>query len=626
MKVLLTLIALFLGLTSGSWLFAQGGIRASVESQVESSASQILARNLPLESFQITAEVVIDEKKLPKLSLNPGATQENLVKSMSLPKLISLSTSVKLKIFVDETVSRKAKDQIQEILIKKMGLDLARGDSIGFTKLDLPTSSAQVKQELGKSDADLREIRLKFESLQKETLEKEKTIAELRAESRKSQSPETKKDSGNVPVEPSQLTQWAPLFLPLSILTIGLIAIAVFFLGNIRSANIVATAFTAIAGSIPKLGDKLNSQNEGVSQKTLTSIDKEGLTQEHGGDFKQRLFDLHDQLTADYSSTKRSFALQHITMLLRINPSPAPAVLLMEFLGQDKANELFSLMDAESQSRVLTYMQDRTPEPRKHESMIRLGEELKTLLILHSMQNTQLNRDSDLAVLIGRLDDHQRQAMTAFLSEPALGRYLSYFTPQEISSLLSRFELSSSTSVLDALAKLPNYAELSNEDASIQAAIQRVSAGVDAKLVRYFTYYKDLIEMTDEAFAGAIQDRLAQPALKDYLKRNVVTFKMIFEVPAEDVAVILARLSVKECAILFSQLEEPYRDSFGASFTAHKRELIMEELNFVSERPPSEISTLYAGVKEKIVTDLRHRNKKALIARSPTQHSLKIAS
>ncbi|MBC7659191.1 MAG: hypothetical protein H7249_05730 [Chitinophagaceae bacterium] len=636
MKIILTLMLAFLALLPGSRLLAEGNLNASIESQIESAASQILGTNLPIESFQITADVVLDEKKLPKLPLNPAGTQENIIKSMAFDKIMLLPTSVKIKIFLDDTVNTKAKDQIREILTKKLRLDKSRGDDIVFAPLILPTAVVRVKEELSKTDKDLREVRLKLETLQKEIQEKEKTVADLRSENRRNldklstlESGKTAKDPITAKTaEPGFLSQWSPLYLPIAIFAIGLAAIIVFFMGNVRSANIIAGSFSAIAQSIPKLGDKLGSISEGAPQQALmpSSIKEASLPPENGMELKQRLFDLHDQLTSHYDTEIRSFVLQHVTTLLRTNPNSSSAVLLMEFLGKDRANELFELMDAESQSRVLTYMQTRSPEPRKLEMMIRLGEELKTLLILSSMQNSQLNRDTELAVLISRLDEGQRLVVAQALNEAALGRYLSYFPPREVGALLSQSDASSSTPILDALAHLPDYAELAGEDAAIESAIARVTAQSDVKLVRYFSYFKELIESSEESLAKEIQSRLSQPSLKAYLDQNVVTFKMIFEISAETVADLLGRLSVKECAALFKQLTEAQQESLSLSFSSRKRDLIAEEMVFLSEQSSSENERLFTVVKEKIVTDLRRRNKEGSLSRPSAARTLKIAS
>lgn len=591
----------------------------------------------------------------------PSPTESRPIQDLSPEELRPYIKKADVEILIADRFKESTRAKIKSILEKKLALDPARGDQVTFSSLGIEIDAPQTElvDALSKAQAQTREIQEKITTIEKDRDEKQRElnavktaleilkqgsnqkIAELIDASRKDLSEhikerqkesikdqikeaDSKKDKKTV--ESSFLEKNITLLSAASLIMVALVLVA---LTSRFALNALANAFGSIGDAVKGFGDKVS---EAVSNLTTSAtpapqaiqraedgaggrgrVDPQPSAAPKGSleEMQARILVLHQDLVQSLNAKTEGIILAHIDRLLENTDTISQAVLAMELLGREKANEIFRLLDAESQAIVRDFMQNTTYERPKIEMMLEVGEQLKTKLLMEVFSEVRGQIDLSVASRILKLRAADLAVVASSLSESALPRLFLYLDPKRLAKVLAALraiDKSKFPKILRAVAQVPEVEKMTDLDAELVTALdQQISVSRDDSQRPYLNWYKAIAEAVDDDLAEEFCSQLASssPQLEKYVRDQMITFSTFFVLLEEIQEELIVGLNNKTLASLVVGLSDQEKARIYVLIDQRRQDLITEEVETLKAKGQRQVNVAHREAKNLILASIK---------------------
>lgn len=628
---------------------------------LESQAKNLIERHLRPEQFQVLISIEARDQSSVDLPYVPSPTESRPIQDLSPEELRPFIKKADVEILIADRFKDTTRAKIKSILEKKLALDPARGDQVIFSSLGIEIDAPQTElvDALSKAQAQTREIQEKITTIEKDRDDKQRElsavktaleilkqgsnqkIAELIDASRKDtnehikerqkerikdQPKELDTQKEEKTEETSFLEKNITLLSAVALIMVGLILAA---LSSRFALNALANSFSSIGDAVKGFGEKVS---EAVSNLTTSSpppppaIQKadDGVASRGRADaqlsaapkgsleeMQARVLVLHQDLVQSLNAKTEGIILAHIDRLLENTATISQAVLAMELLGREKANEIFKLLDAESQAIVRDFMQTGTYERPKVEMMLEVGEQLKTKLLMEVFSEVRGEIDLSVASRILKLRAADLAVVASSLSASALPRLFLYLDPKRLAKVLAALraiDKKNFTQVLKAVAQVPEVEKMTELDAELVTALdQQISVSRDDSQRPYLNWYKAIAEAADEDLAEEFCSQLASssPQLEKYVRDQLITFSTFFVLLEEIQEELIVGLNNKTIASLVVSLSDQEKARIFLLIDQRRQELIAEELETLKAKGQRQVNVAHREAKNLIVASIK---------------------
>jgi hypothetical protein len=640
---------------------ADVALASRIAKVLETQAKTLIERHLRPEQFQVLISVEARDQSSTDLPYVPSATESRPIQDLSPEELRPYIKKAEVEILIADRFKDTTRANIKSILEKKLALDPARGDQITFSSLgiEIDAPPTEIMDALNKAQAQTREIQEKISTIEKDRDDKQRElsavktalevlkqgsnqkIAELIDASRKdmnehikerqkdrqkeepksSDSPKDKK-----PVEPTFLDKNVILLSAVSLIMVGLILVA---LTSRFALNSLARSFGAIGDAVKGFGEKVS---EAVSNLTTSSTpapqtalrtdetatsrgraESQASATPKGSleEMQARIMVLHQDLVQSLNAKTEGIILTYIDRLIENPATISQAVLAMELLGREKANEIFRLLDAESQAIVRDFMQTGSYERPKIEMMLEVGEQLKTKLLMEVFSDVRGQIDLSVASRILKLRAADLAVVASSLSTSALPRLFLYLDPKRLAKVLAALRAIDKTKfplILKAVAQVPEVEKMTDLDEELVSALdQQISVSRDDSQRPYLNWYKAIAEAVDDDLAEEFCSQLASssPQLEKYVRDQMITFSTFFVLLEDIQEELIVGLNNKTLASLVVGLSDQEKARIFVLIDQRRQELIAEEVDSLKAKGQRQVNVAHREAKNLIIASIK---------------------
>lgn len=628
------------------------GMQAAMERTLESQAKSLIERHLRPEEFQVLITVegkAFQESELPYV---PSTLDVHQLKDLAPSELKPYIQRVNVEILLADRFKDLTKTKIKDLLTKKLALDTARGDRITFSSLgiELDQAPSELALALSRAEAESRDIQAKVAALAKERDDSQRELSttktaletlksgniqklgEIMESTRKEIDGRLKENVKGVQ-DDKKSSDKTFLEQNIGVITAGLLILLALLLLGVTSRYAVtalARSFVSIGESVRGFGEKvaeaLASQTpaagagsqgdrggEGSAAKRTPSADEaprpgSGASLEA---MQARILVLHNDLLQSMTPATEGIVLAHVGRLLESGDTAAKGVVTMELLGKDKANEIFQLLDSESQSIVRDFMRSGSYPKPKADLMLEAAEELKTKLLMAVFGEVRGSISEKVASRILKLRIDGLAMVAKNLSAAALPRLFLYLEPRRVAEVLSALrslDEGKYTASLRALAKVPEAERATDIDAEIIAVLDdQITVANDDTQRAYFNWYKAIAESVDEDLAEEMRNQLASasPQLGRYVRDQMITFGTFFLLLEEIQEELVGGLSNKSLAALLSGLSDQQKARILSYLDQRRQEVVAEEIENLASKGQRQAKVAHRQAKNLIIANLK---------------------
>jgi flagellar motor switch protein FliG len=629
-------------------------MEADIARIFENQAKALIERHLRPEQFQILVTVKGNPQPGTTLPYVPSTLDTRSFQDFSPEELRPFISRVDLEILLSERFKAPTREKIQAILSKKLALDSARGDRITFSDLgiELDTPQSELAQALSRAEAESREIQARLSSLSKERDDAQRElstaknslesiqqssnqkIAELIVSTRKEIDDRLKeREKPSDLKEQSRLAEKSFYELNMPWITGGVLILAALLLLALTSRFAVAT----LAKSFGSIGDAVRNFGEKVAEAvtTLTPTPATGPQPDRRAEVimksraasdddrhrmgpqasleqvQARILAIQNDLVQSMNPTTEGIIVAHVGRLVESGDTVAKAVVTLELLGKDKANEIFQLLDSESQAIIREFMRSGSYTKPKTEVMLEAAEEVKTKLLMEVFGEVRGKISAQVASRILKLRADDLALVAKRLSQETLPRLFLYLDPKRLAEVLSALKSKDEYQyavALKALPKVPGAERLTELDKELIATLdEQITAAHDDSQKAYLGWYKAIADSLDDDVAEELRENLAaaNPQLGKFVRDQMIAFGTFFLLLDEVQEELIQSLSSKNLAALVIGLNDQQKAQILVMFDKRRQELIAEDMEALSGKGQRQLNLAHRQAKNLIVANIK---------------------
>jgi Mg/Co/Ni transporter MgtE len=474
----------------------------------------------------------------------------------------------------------------------------AKGDEMEMGYVPIPVSSDP------EGDEKRPEARLKVQSVEVDLWVVENTDPEVVASvealiSRALSSYPTKivRQTAKISTSSPEETRgpWWKQYLPMATtLTAALIlglALAVVAFMMRRSAHALAERMPSVGatGNAPQANINIeNSQGgEGGSYNRLP-VPTAGVAPA-AATLRIQALKMRTEILEAMTPATEAAILRHVSSLLASPATVERAVVVFELLGKEAASEFFKKLPVSARHDIVQFMRQGEYSRPKLELMVEAAEDLKTRMLVDSLDTLKGGASEAVAERIVQLSDADLVETIASLEGDAIGRLYLYLEPGKIANLLNQLKAARPDRFQEALDMLPRMPELAKADhldaaviAELDMHLTRVQSDEQSPFLRT---YQEIIESSGEDVAEQILKTMSSDQRLDgYLRENIITVKTIFRIDRALRKEMVESLSNKDIAALCLGFEPAENREIISLVAERRKPLIFEELESLKSR------------------------------------------
>lgn len=571
----------------------------------EEKARETLERFLPIREFQVAATVQPSGKVLPRAPYEPRALGASSILNMTPEELDPYVARISLEVLVS-TRLKNATRRIEELLFKGLGLKRSR-DRVTFGNLGIEIETDEWRKEKTDLKREMEILKSENQRLTQELATK-KDKADTGAKSSGDDENDIKKQPWFYPA----LVGGACAILLLGMLVIG----GGFFSAGRKLGN----AITNVAASMERIGGAISNTSPNAAGGGIQSLEAKLLSEAGGKNgglaslpmeaIHAHLLKLRHEILEALTDGTESIILRHLTQLLAKPETTGRAVVTLELLGRDTATEMFRRLGVKAQEAVMVFLRTGIYAGNKIEMMLEAAEELKTKLLVESLDSVSGKPSEKVAQRLIQLSDDELAQVALDLEPEYIPRLFLYLDPKRIAALITtikRLNPDKFAPVLEVLPKLPEARTNDEYDDYIIVAMDSVLDRIKNDFQRPFlSVYQDIVESTEEEISEQIVRELSQdPRLDEYFRANVITVHTFFLLPAEQRNEIMESLSNKDIAALAAGSKPEEQQMLLEAVPERRKSLVAEEFESLTSRGGRQAQYAYKRVREIIVKRLR---------------------
>ncbi len=566
---------------------------AALSRTFEERARELLERYVPSREFQVSANVTPSGRPLPRAPYEPKAVTSGASLNMTFDELDPYVGRVQIEILLSNRLKTSQK-RLEDLLFKVMKLKKNRGDRIAFDALGIEIDS---------------------EEWQKEKAELKQELALLKAENDRLNREKAKGTQAKTLSE----EEWfwpAVIGGACFILLLGLLAMG----GGLYSAGKnLGSAVNTVANSMTAIGGAISHSGEGQGGGGLQSLEAKLLPEgKKGGGLSNlpieslhaHLLKMRHELLENLSEGTEAILLKHLTNLTASPTTVARAVMSLEVLGREMATELFRRLGQRSQEEILTFMRSGAISENKIELMLEAAEEMKTKLLVESLDRIRGKPNERIAQRLLQLNIEEAAGVAAELDVEYLPRLFLYLDPPQIAKvmlILKRTRPDKYTSALNQLGKMPEASTNEGFDSNIEALLDSTIEKTRADFQRPFLkVYQDIVSSADQEISEQIVRELSQndPRIDKFFRESVISIHSLFQATPELREEIVEGLSNREIAGLATGINEDEREALFAAVAQRRKALVDEEYESLMARGGRQAQEAFKKVRESLVKRL----------------------
>lgn len=651
--IILLLVASFSG--GGHNIYAQSSQQdLRLSHALQDSVREFVGRFIPANNFQVIVRASADSKKLTSRPYVPGAFSAAFLKTKSLREQAFYASGIKITIWFIKEITDSTRSQIISLLEAESDLNRSRGDTIATEVLNISLSELdsgtgnltrkmetvqgdleKVKAERDEAKRSLTSLQLNFDQALKETaLNKEMLRTRDQQYSEvKRKLDDLEKNESALKEEYNKLKeQWdqssirkifslfgSSLFISIA----GLICALIFVMGLTRSfasvtagmkkvSENISAALSAIANSLtmkPEADIASDDHEKEIDIEKSTEI-----AQSVPGIEELKIYStsLREEVDKLWKEEFESDVVIYIDNLIRKYKKPSHAMIVFEIMGQEKSEKVFRRLSKQAKQSVNHFIRNAVYDKPKSVLMIEAGENLKTLLFAEYISKSDTNLSQEVTEAIVKLEFDFLIQMILELDEKLIPRFLLYLDPGKISDLmkyLSKHNQKRFRDVASALADIPEAQDDDSQDQDIKKKIDETLVMMQKDLHKpYYQFYKEVLEKTGDELSEDIMSDLARKneGLGNYLRSSVITFNSLFILSENQISSLVGKLTNHEVGVIISSLhDEAHKKRLLESFGARRQQMIMDELDVVSGRPPGQVKDQFDKIRDRITKSLK---------------------
>jgi len=587
---------------------------------VQKIVNEIISKHIPTEQFSFTSAVkFVDTVK----SSIPYMPTPSVTTEAGLNLHADSIESVAIKVYLSNKFAKDTYDSLSTIIKERLSSFSAK-TSIKFEMLKIAMPKDDLEKKIDSQTVELKTLEQSRDEIKTE-LERTKTTFEEMLREEQQKSVESQKIAQEIE-EKDELTKFlinAAIVLFVAIVLGGILVI---------SSKIFSKAITAVGAGIGSIAGALENmsaaKSTGEAESPDTSADKDpvGTTYNSEGgqssttstDFeslKIQLEDLNTQLLATIDADNESIVMRYITQLLDSPSTVANAVVTMEVLGSEKANEFFHRLSRPRQEKIIEFLNHGHYGKNKMQMMVEAGEELVTKLMgarfgvargkqLADIQEKIINMSSiDIAEALSQLTPQLRSRLFVYLDASKVAEVISAFAksyPADVNDLLSQ---------IHEIGEVDTNTELDDELRPVLDSI--LQAKKEDNKEPYLRYYQEIVETLDEDLAEQLMEKLStsDERLAAHLQDTIITFKTFFSLNLELQKEVLDGFGNKAVASLIWGSDDDAKQLYLDCVAERRHDLITEELETFEALSKREVNADFDKVKGVVVAKIRHLKK-----------------
>lgn len=625
---------------------------ASIAKSLENMAKSLIERHLRPEEFQVLVSVQANPQSALDLPYVPTGLDGRPYQDLSPEELSPYIKRVEVEILLADRYTTPTQEKLKAILQRKLALDPSRGDQITFSALgiEIETPQSELIQALTKAQAETREIQQQISNLAKERDDSQRELsvvktaletlrqgsnqklAELIDSSRKDLR-ESLKERQKVEAPPKVEKQPEVSFIEknLTLLSVGVLILAALILAALTSRF----AMKALARSVSAIGEAVVGFGENVSEAvssiasvkssapsdrrsdegatTRAQIEKDMAPSPKASleEIQARLNALHKDLLDSLNARTEPIVLAHLGRLLENPDTVGQAVLILELLGKEKANEMYELLDPESHSLIKNFLQTGSYGRPKTELMLEVGEQLKTKLLMEVFSGVRGQISTAVASRVIKLRAKDLAMVASMLSPAVLPRLFLYLDPKRLAQVLNILKTADKTKYalsLKAIAQVPEVEKLTDLDQELtQVLDQQIAISKDDSQRPYFNWYKAIAEASDDDLADELCSQLASasPQLESYVRDQLITFRTLFMLLEDIQEELIVSMSNRNLAALLINLDDQDKSRILVMIDQRRQEVIVEEMESLRAKGQRQVAVAHREAKSLMVANIR---------------------
>ena len=324
-----------------------------------------------------------------------------------------------------------------------------------------------------------------------------------------------------------------------------------------------------------------------------------------------RILTIQNDLVQSLNPTTEGIIVAHVGRLVESGDTRAKAVLTLELLGKDKANEIFQLLDSESQSIVREFMRSGAYTKPKTEIMLEAAEELKTKLLMEVFGDVRGKISAQVASRILKLRADDLALVASRLSQETLPRLFLYLDPKRLAEVLSALKARDAyqyASALKALPKVPGTERLTELDKELISTLdEQIAAAHDDSQKAYLGWYKAIADSVDDDVADELRENLAaaNPQLEKFVRDQMIAFGTFFLLLDEVQEELIQSLSNRNLAALVAGLNDQQKARILVMIDRRRQEIIAEEMESLSGKGQRQVNIAHRQAKNLIVANIK---------------------
>ncbi len=578
--------------------------KAVLTQAFEQRARELLERYIPVREFQVSVQVTATNKAMPLTPYDPSG----IILSRSTEELSAYVQRVDIEILLTSRLA-STKNRLQQLLFKELELNQRRGDRVKFGDLGIEIDNDSWRQE--KNDLKNNMDRLKAEN--------DRLARELAR---------SNQQEGFL----GKWTLWAVIGVIIAVF--GTILIALFLAGRSLSnaGKTMAGAVAGIASAVESAAGAVGAGPSNAPAAPGSSILEGKLITDGGGksggsglaslpmeSLQAHFGKLRVELLESVNENTESVILRQLTNLLSNPATVGRAVVTLELLGRDMATEMFKRLGINSQEAILKFMREGSYDKPKVEMMLEAGEELKTKLLVDSLDMARGRPSEKVAEKVLQLTDEDLVNVSNELTADLMPRFFLYLDATKIAMLLSSLKANTPKNyqkVLTLLSKMPDAEKTNNQDAELGRGIDNILNRTKSDAQRPFLkVYKEIIEAAEDDLSEDIVRELSvDPRLDSYFRENVITIRTFFKLNEESRNEIVETLSNKDVAALALGVRDDERKIIMQGLPARRKGMIAEEFESLSSRGGRQAQYAFKRVRDTIVKKLSEMKEQGMLA------------
>ena len=537
---------------------------------LEEHVRQVLRRYVTDSEFNATVRVETATKALGKIPYLPPAQSAAALNALPPERLVAATNKVSVQVALAKRYKAKTRIKLAQILSMSLGLRKNGSDAITFEDLDLelPTQRSDIEINLMRIEADLRQERTKAEQIRKERDDLKLEVVAVKTGAEKQSRLAQLGQAKTVPATTTNttsdvMTRLKDFGVPGIFALIGLffaIVLARSFGGIGRgigdAATAVSRAIEASAGGAAVSSPTVDVRPDAVRNRDAGAVASLPPPLES---LQRTVKELHEDLSQRLNIETQPFVVQYLSQQFAGFESIDKGVAAMELFGRDHANSLFEKLNPAAQVVVLDFIRQGHYSRPKLELMVEAGEELNTRLLGQAVMQTVSQIDQDIAAKIMGLQIEDLGMLALTLTERLAARLFGSLAPGHIAAVLTEVHRTADNElarITDLILKIPETGPDKALDNELLAALTATVAVKSVDIHKpYLKFYGEIMAAADDQVSEAMFGKfMTNPQVAGYIRRNTVTFSMFFLVTKEIQEDVLAQLTIKDLAALYSGL------------------------------------------------------------------------